>query len=299
MIKQINRILITMIVLTTVGIALMPVATATANWTFMVYLDGDNDLEEAGIIDFLEMSSIGNTNEVNIVVQFDRIYSYNTSYGNWDTTMRFNVTKGMTPTVANATSDLGEINMATSENLSDFIEWGIKNYTADHYALILWNHGSGWKYPKFPDPFRCIIYDETSGSDDLSMAELKEALDIAQTNTGSTLDLIGFDACLMEMVEVSYQVSNYCNVTVGSQENEPDDGWPYDTLLDNLTTDPSMNATELGNAIVFHYMEFYGPSSSETQSAADQTELMDLIEAVDNFAQVLNDDLQTNSSKVE
>jgi hypothetical protein len=41
-------------------------------WTFMVYLDGDNNLEGAGIDDFMEMSSVSSTEGMNIVVQFDR-----------------------------------------------------------------------------------------------------------------------------------------------------------------------------------------------------------------------------------
>jgi len=43
-----------------------------ANWTFMVYLDADNNLESAGIDDFLEMAAVGTSPNVNIVVQMDR-----------------------------------------------------------------------------------------------------------------------------------------------------------------------------------------------------------------------------------
>ena len=45
---------------------------ATACWTVMVYLDGDNNLEPAAIDDLNEMEAVGSTNKVNVVVQFDR-----------------------------------------------------------------------------------------------------------------------------------------------------------------------------------------------------------------------------------
>ena len=56
-------------------VCLAPVASAqpaSAEWTFMVYLDGDNDLELAAINDFLEMASVGSDSDVKILVLFDR-----------------------------------------------------------------------------------------------------------------------------------------------------------------------------------------------------------------------------------
>jgi len=38
----------------------------------------------------------------------------------------------------------GESNSGSLDALIDFIKWGIKNYPAERYALILWNHGGGW-----------------------------------------------------------------------------------------------------------------------------------------------------------
>jgi len=60
-----------------------PARAATAEWTILVYMDADNNLEDAGIADFLEMARVGSTSLVNIVVQFDRAVGYNNSYGDW------------------------------------------------------------------------------------------------------------------------------------------------------------------------------------------------------------------------
>ena len=66
-------------------VGLLSSGANAAEWTFMIYLDGDNNLEEAGIDDFLEIASVGSDSNINIVVQFDRIGGYDTSYGNWTT----------------------------------------------------------------------------------------------------------------------------------------------------------------------------------------------------------------------
>ncbi len=41
--------------------------------------------------------------------------------------------------------NIPEQNMGDPRSLRDFIVWGIENYPAENYAVILWNHGTGWK----------------------------------------------------------------------------------------------------------------------------------------------------------
>ena len=266
---------------------------ATDEWTYMVYLDGDNNLEGAAIDDFMEMSSVGSTSDVNIVVQFDRIPGYVSSYGDWTDCKRFHVTSGMTPTAANALIDLGECNMGDPNTLRDFVEWTMTEFPADNYALILWNHGDGWKSINDWVPWADDIKDakdagssrgicvDITNNDYLSLQETEVAL------TGKYVQLLGYDACLMHMVEVVYQVRTNAGVSVGSEEVEPWDGWPYDTILADLTVTPTMNEDALGTVIVDRYMDSYGYTGSETQSAVDNLELPNLVAAVDNLAQAL------------
>jgi len=271
------------------------------NWTFMVYLDGDNNLEELGIDDFLEMSSAACPDDVNIVVQFDRIPGYNTTYGDWTTCKRFLVTPGMTPTAANATEDVGECNMGDPNTLSDFVDWAMARYPADNYALILWGHGSGWKKKWVPwkdetGIARGICWDETSGFDYLTLQETEQAL------TGKYIDLLGYDTCLMHMIEVAYQVRDYTGIDVGSEEIEPDDGWPYNTILGDLCENPSMTTSALGGTIVSRYIGSYGDGEDfcwVTQSAVDQAEVSSLATAVDNLAQVLISKLPDDFDRIQ
>jgi hypothetical protein len=76
-------------------------------------------------------------------------------------------------------------------------------------------------------------------------------------------------------------------VSVGSEEPEPGDGWPYDTILADLTVTPAMNEYALGTVIVDRYMASYPTPNGLTQSAMDNYALPNLVIAVDNLAQAL------------
>ena len=268
-----------------------PQYTNAADWTFMVYLDADNNLESAGIDDFLEMSSVGSDSNVNIVAQFDRIPGEDRSFGNWTDCQRFLITAGMTPRVANAISDWGdgkggrEVNMADPQTLIDFVEWAMDNYSASNYAVILWNHGGGWRIEYEPERpiLKAVCWDDTSGGDSLYMSEVKSALATIKTER-QQIDLVGFDACLMGMTEVAYEIRDLAHVMVGSEETEPGYGWPYDTLLEDLVASPTMSATDLGTTIVDRYGESYGIGSDTTQSSIDLSVMDTLATAVSDFA---------------
>ncbi len=273
-------------------------------WTIMVYLDGDNNLEGMGISDFMEMSSVGSTADVNIVVQFDRINGYDSSNGDWTSCKRFYVTAGMTPTAANALADLGEVNMGDPATLVGFVNWAKSNYPAQKYALVMWNHGGGWRKSKealwrdrHDDKkhdliFKAVCWDDTDGSDCLYMSEVKSAL----SSTGGA-QLIGFDACLMGMMEVAYEIKAYGQVMVGSEETEPGEGWPYETIMSDLTTNPSWTASQLGSAIVDRYYASYG--NDETQAAIDLAQINTLAGTISTFAQTMIDNWDADEDAVK
>jgi clostripain len=262
-----------------VSTAMVNIRAAEAKeWTFMVYIAADNNLEGAAIDDFLEMSSVGSDSDINIVVQVDRTAGHNNEYGDWTTTHRFLITPGMEPRAVNAISNWGdgkggrEINMGDPQNLIDFVDWSINNYPAYNYALILWNHGGGWRKKttgkELPEKEVC-----NDGNDALLMNELQNALSTIYQSTRDEFALLGFDACLMGMVEVAYEMQDYAMVMVGSEEKEPNDGWPYDTILSDLADNPLMQSMELGTVIVNRYGESMEDGSKYTQSAIDLTKI--------------------------
>ena len=228
-----------------------------ADWTFMVYLDGDNNLEAAALDDFLEMAHVGSTADVNIVVQLDRTplnqttggFGYSNAYGDWSDTRRGTVALDDLPSATWGTS-IGEVNMGDPTVLEDFINWGMTNYQADHYAVILWDHGSGYSGVEF---------DETSADDFLTMNELSAGLAAGLADAGvPKIDVLNFDGCLMNMVEVADQVKGVGNYMVGSEDTEPNDGLPYDQVLGSLVANPLMKPVELASTMASDYLTYYG-----------------------------------------
>src|SRR5262249_9548142 len=146
----------------------------------------------------------------------------------------------------------------------DFFTWGITRCPAKRYLTVIWNHGSGidetdvyrsarrkggvahrrlrtalnnrFRRSLFsgtlaaalrtPDGnARAIAYDDSS-RDFLDNMELARVLAAVKKKLGRKIDLMGFDACLMNMVEVAYELRGSADFIVGSEEIEPGDGWP-------------------------------------------------------------------------
>ena len=127
-------------------------ASAMADWTIMVFLNADNNLEPFGIRDFLEMAKVGSSERINIIVQFDRVQGESDEFEDWTQTLRFRVGKDMTPIPANAVEDIGEADMGSGETLSQFVQWATTKYPAQRYLLDIWDHGQGWRFKRAVTP---------------------------------------------------------------------------------------------------------------------------------------------------
>ena len=224
-----------------------------SQWTVMVYMNGESSLEDDMLADFLEMAAVGSSDEVNIVVQMDRIPGNDTSYGNWTNTRRGRVESGDIPDTSWGTS-IGEVNMGAASTLSGFAAWATSTYPAENYAIILWDHGDG---------FAGVCPDESSNDDELEVPELTAAF----STMSSDLRVIAFDACLMGMTELGYQFAPFADVFVGSEETLPNDGYNY-AFLRSVVNNPEISATGLGSAIVNSLMSQPGYSSDDVTIAA-------------------------------
>lgn len=268
-------------------------------WTFMVYADADNDLDvglfaspygSKAVTDLNEMETAGSTSEVAVVVQMDRLNS---------SALRYLVTKDNDENTIGSSvlQDLGEVNMGDPTVLSAYVRWAVTNFPAFHYCLIIWDHGLGfqgicknWNGVSQPPP----------PVENLTMTELESALNTITNEIGKPLDIIGFDACLMQMTEVAYQLRQYATVMVGSEETIPSEGWPYHYILQNLTNTPDIEASQLAQKIEA-YRDYYlrrsnrydggtiSPITRLTLSALNLYQMNIVISALNSFASFLID----------
>lgn len=255
----------------------------------MVYLDADNNLESAGISDFNEMEVAGSTDDVAIIVLMDRIEGYDETNDNWTGARIYKVLHDMDNETINSELllDLGEVNMGDPATVVFFVNYTVTHFPAEHYALIFWDHGSGWKGDGGIS-IKGVCWDYTD-NDYLTQSELREIIS-ELSSLGIYLDIVGFDACLMQMIEVAYDFIGFASIMVASEEYEPLDGWYYTDFLVPLILDPDMTPAELAAKIVDAYEYYYTnilPLPWTTLSAVNLTALNDVITYLNDVAKWL------------
>jgi len=262
----------------------------TADWTFMVYLDADNNLEPYGVTNLEWLEGVGSVSgEVNFIVLMDTLTG--------PAELLYVELGDSTPIEGYGFPT--EVNMADPAVLEDFVVNSINDYPAEKYALILWDHGGGW---------RGLCWDDSSallqdGSEDcITMVELRTALDNANGRTDEIIDVVGFDLCLMAMPEVAYQVRGLANYVVFSEETVPGYGFPYDAIARDLVAKPSMDGGQLATMIVEDYAEYYSSMAGYydwTISAFEMAYMDDLTAAVDTLGSRLLDGLQDYMNSIQ
>lgn len=252
----------------------------TAQWTVMIYMAADNNLEAAGLFDINEMEAVGSTQDVNILVQIDRSSDYVDIDGDWSDTRRFYIQQDQDiETITTSPLEiLGETNSGDANVVADFAIWGITNFPAQKYMFVMWDHGGGWY---------THVADEDSG-DDISLPELTGALDRVISETGiDKFEVFGFDMCLMGQLEVFETVAPYARYSVGSQESEPGPGWFY-VYLEQLVNNPAMGGAELVGYVIDYFMTFFEEIMSQAPdlyglSAVDLSQGATVAAAVDGL----------------
>ncbi len=241
-------------------------APTMKEWTVMVYINGKNNLSEFGKKDLNEMEMVGSTSKMNIVVELGRELS--------DITERYYVTKDKIPN--RLSSEIIEYVYRTDigdwKHLVDFASWSKKKYPAKRYMLVIWNHGDGWATSKG------ISYDDQTDNH-ISTPELG----LAMKRIGK-VDILAMDACLMQMAEVAFEVKDYADIIVASQETEPGNGYPYDKILKKMSRMTKKSTEEIAKNIVTEYGKFYASNKKTTLSALKTSKLNDLSSLLNDWA---------------
>jgi len=159
------------------------------------------------------------------------------------------------------------VDMGDWKQLAEFGKWAKANYPARKYMLIGWNHGSGWEkgLDLFPS-VKGISYDDESGNH-ISTPQLAQAI-----GEMGGVDIYASDACLMQMAEVAYELKDTAKITVGSEENEPGDGWGYNEFLARVHSNrDGLTPEVMAAAAVQGYKAFYAPKGTATTQSAIRT----------------------------
>ncbi len=240
-------------------------------WTFMIFMNGDNNLDQSAVKDLKEIRANGGSNELmNIVVMVDREKGPAVTYY---------VEGGKLEIITKH----GEIDMGDYKVYTNFIKSSIKKYPAKNYCSIIWNHGTGWKAIKNAQGMvRGISYDDQSGNH-ITTAQLGFALKDIKQALGKKLDLLCFDACLMQMAEVAYTAREGADYIVGSEETEPGDGYPYKEIFAGIKK--GMTPIDVAKLITKAYTDSYDDGSAGYHAS---TQSIVVSSAYENFKDALN-----------
>ncbi len=246
---------------------------APTDWTVMVFINGKNNLEMAGLYNVNQMEKVGSTANMNIVVELGRMNgqaSGDTDMdGNWTGSRRLYIKKDTNPN--KITSPVVQkdkvVDMGDYKRAVDFVKWSKTKYPAKRYMLIIWNHGSGWMDPLGDK--KGISFDDETGNyirtPQIGLI-LKEA---------GKVDIMAFDACLMNMAEVAFEVKDDAQVIVGSEETVPGLGYPYDLFLGAMAKKPDLSTEDVGAVMVEAFKMFYDAVKKGGQLSALRASKLD------------------------
>ncbi len=252
-------------------------APVEKEWTFINFVNGNNNLDFFTEEDLNQMEAVGSTDRINVVVQWAH-YRRPTV-----TRLLMHKDDNMNEVTSPVVEDIGEVDMGNAQNLKDFIKWSMEKYPAKHYFVSIWNHGSGWRKSRSTVGTWDISFDDRFGTF-ITTAQLGQALTEVTQETGNKIDVLGMDACLMAMIEVAGEMKDAVDVMIGSQDLEPGSGWPYTELLTEWNNAESATPENVGSILVKTYMESYSNGSqgneSVTQSAVRLSAYPTLVQSI-------------------
>lgn len=246
-------------------------ASEKRKWTVLVWSACDNDLYDCCIND-LDNAEQGSANQdIHVVAQVD--HRANTDPLGPHSVQRIKLQPDSQPLLHSPVkADFGDSNMADPKNLSDFIQWGIKNYPAENYWVVISDHGDGWRGANLDDGHHGWM----------SLPQIESALKTARKATGEKLDVLSFDCCHMASAEVAHQLHREADFMIGSEEAMGFIGLPYQQLLGEVSR---LSPTQLVERVV--QVSKANPEQIPTFSAFNLSKIPQVTKSVKKLAQAI------------
>jgi hypothetical protein len=235
-------------------------------------------------------------------------------------------------------SDYGR--QAVNERFRQFLLWGVANFPSENLMVVVWGHGEGyigmpsevmrkrseadyllWEEmqsrfltkdmltfdfsskavpTQFPGKniFGGVAFDASDGSY-ISMPQLKNSLQEVATQNRPT-DILAFDACLMQSVEVASELQGAADIVIGSVQIQDYVGLPYRSLLDLLNQQPRLAPYQVAKKLVTLAKDSYAVDGYQYEQAprARETFTLSALE-LNEFARFLLPELARLSQAIE
>jgi len=305
-------------------------------WTIMIYMAGDNNLavDMAYAMEQIKGVAAEGADSPNLFVYYDgnspaipTLYCDFSEPGNARYVRSYRV-----PNKTYQVPKKENENAANPRSILNFVDWCVNKVEVENngeitfgrraqkYALIFSGHSLGFqdiglfkdetsgksmKMSDFYDVLRGLV---SSKKDLQEIAEshnwLDEDREVEDELLGKKLDLLGFDSCVMGMLEVGYQFNLVARTMIASEGSVPSAGWTYAKILGCLAREHTRNIDTRGVAEMF-VKQFIRSQDSYTvggvsvdMAAWDLSRFNRLADAFDGLAEALIDCFADSESRI-
>jgi hypothetical protein len=307
-------------------------------WTIMIYMAGDNNLavDMAYAMEQIKGVAEQGADSPNLFVYYDgnspaipTLYCDFSQPGKPRYVRSYRVPNKLYPPLSKKENE----NAADPRSIINFVDWCVNlvevenngeisfGRRAQKYALIFSGHSLG-----FQDIG--LFKDETSGKSmkmfgfydvlaritgtrkelelkaDEEGCEGEARKDATKKLLGQRLDLLGFDSCVMGMLEVGYQFNESAKTIIASEGSVPSAGWTYAKILGCLTREQNHNVDT--RLVAKHFVEEFIRSQdsytvggvSVDMAAWDLDHFDELASAFAGLAEVLIECFEDEDSRI-
>lgn len=152
--------------------------------------------------------------------------------------------------IADTLHTYSERNPLFKDIMSSVIEETVEYFPADSYGFVFLSHSSSWVPAGNNANARSIGYYRKT---QMNIADFHDAL----STFPKPLKFILFDSCLMQSVEVAYELRGCAEYLIGSPTEIPGPGAPYKVLVPELFTESDLSVN-IASTYWNYYEDRYG-----------------------------------------
>lgn len=233
-------------------------------WTIMYYLAGDNNIPYE-LLTYEENKLMEGSNNSNLYIPIfrDGIFTSSIYEAYADGKRVIYISKG-------------ELDTGYAATLSDFVVWAKHNFPAEHYALVITDHGHGLKGTS-------VDYSNDMNNKDPNYLDPKE-FRIALINSGP-IDVLFMRNCLTANLEHAYQARSLVSYYVASEAQAV-------APIDHRYLVPISNNTSAEQLAIWmaeaYYLQYNNTGLQRTISVGDISNVISVAERTNEFASVIS-----------
>lgn len=258
-------------------------------WTIFVYGHGDHNLTGSLANDINKMTDATLNGNVKVIVAADFNAAVKdasgAAYPTGTTWYEINGNGVKTP----IRGEIAEQNLDDPAVLTEAVEFVIKNYPAEHYGIIMWDHGGAWDGGFGGDTQNGTLQGlQVRGMTAVESRDaILQGLKAGSSFKANTLDFVAFDTCLLGAAEVSYLYKDIAKVFIANAEIDFGAGWNYKDTLTGLAANPGMTPTEFATMEIKDWEALHKDASAQDKLIRSHTAID--TSKINDFANTIKD----------